>query len=291
MGNDIGLFVENNVPILTLPFKIKDDASNGKVDLILSSPAIIGGAFDTVATEYKEYGMTFSHGAISVAATSNDASLASEDPQESQSNISDENIKPGNASSEPSNSSSEPSNASSESSNASSEPSNGNQLNVTTPMPSTPKITKPFDAPGTKVSVMPSSSPLILNGVKTVFPAFLIHDFNWLKLRDLAMILNGTKKQFSVGWDSTNNVATIASGKPYEAVSDELKPLPEGNQAAVSTTQKFVLDGKQVELAGYNCNDYNYIRLRDIAILLDFNLLYNASDATVTIDLNNNYLE
>ncbi|MDR1642996.1 MAG: cadherin-like beta sandwich domain-containing protein [Clostridiales bacterium] len=158
-------------------------------------------------------------------------------------------------------------------------------------LPKLELITKPYDAPGAKLSVKPSSNLLILNGIKTTFPAFLIHDYNFLKLRDLAMLLSGTKKQFSIGWDSSKNIVTISSGKSYASVGDELKSLASGNQAVVSTTQKFIVDGKTIELVGYNYNGYNFVRLRDIAILLDFSLAYSANDITVNIDLNNPYKE
>jgi hypothetical protein len=49
-----------------------------------------------------------------------------------------------------------------------------------------------------------------------------------------------------------------------------------------------VLDGQEVSVASYLINQLNYFRLRDIAILLDFNVSVN-SDGAVVIDTASGY--
>ena len=44
-----------------------------------------------------------------------------------------------------------------------------------------------------------------LPGEKKAFDAYNIEGSNYFKLRDLAYVLNGTDKQFEVGWDAAAN--------------------------------------------------------------------------------------
>lgn len=60
------------------------------------------------------------------------------------------------------------------------------------------------------------------------------------------------------------------------------------------TDQNITLDGKKVEIAGYNIDGSNYFKLRDIAALLsnskaEFNVLYNSQNNTVEITRNAHY--
>jgi hypothetical protein len=95
------------------------------------------------------------------------------------------------------------------------------------PTPTPPPVPlPPIHAPGTRVPAVRSTNTLVLNGQQTRFPAYLIADYNWLKLRDLAFLLNGTEKQFQIGWNESANTVTITSNRAYApVVGDELEPL------------------------------------------------------------------
>jgi hypothetical protein len=117
----------------------------------------------------------------------------------------------------------------------------------------------------------------------------MIADYNWLKLRDLAFLLNGTEKQFQVGWNEATNTVTITSNMPYApVVGDELRELPP-DVTAIASPQRFILDGHTVSVAAYNINGYNYFRLRDIAILLDFDIDWQPVGEIITLDLSKRY--
>jgi len=49
------------------------------------------------------------------------------------------------------------------------------------------------------------------------------------------------------------------------------------------------IDGVEINIAAFNIDGYNYFRLRDLAILLDFAVSY--SDNNVSLDLTNGYTE
>jgi len=54
-------------------------------------------------------------------------------------------------------------------------------------------------------------------------------------------------------------------------------------EVAVGSTQAIFADGRQVPLTAYNINGNNYVRLRDVGYVIDFEVLYDASDDSVRI--------
>ncbi len=61
------------------------------------------------------------------------------------------------------------------------------------------------------------------NNVPKAFEAYNIQGNNYFKLRDLAHVLNGTTKQFNVGYDNTTKAITIVTGQPYIPAESEIK--------------------------------------------------------------------
>jgi len=150
---------------------------------------------------------------------------------------------------------------------------------------------KPTRAAGTVVSAIKTNNPLLLNGDEVDFPAVNIDNWNWLKLRDMAMLLNGTSKQFSIGYDRATNTIRITTGSGYTPIGDELEDMLEGNPRAVASPQSVVFNGRAVEVAAYNIEGYNYFRLRDLMILLDIFVAYDEETGVITLDLTKPYTE
>jgi hypothetical protein len=48
-------------------------------------------------------------------------------------------------------------------------------------------------------------------------------------------LLNGTDKQFSIGYDAAANTITITTGQPYEPLGDELSDLLTGGINALAS--------------------------------------------------------
>ena len=127
--------------------------------------------------------------------------------------------------------------------------------------PETPKPTQP-------VTAAPTNDTLTLNGVKqnpTVFK--LDGGDNYFKIRDLAAMLNGTEKQFAVGYDGSVQVTT---GQAYTAVGGELAGAAEGNFVAEPTNDAIYINGVKADLTAYKIEGNNFFRLRDLGKALDF---------------------
>ena len=143
---------------------------------------------------------------------------------------------------------------------------------------------------GTKVGAVLSSNTLIINGVATNLPAYNIDGYNWLKLRDIAALLNYSSKQFAVSYNQATDTVVINTGSAYMPVGDELQPLS-GDASAIVSPQNVIINGVPMSIAAYNINDYNYFRLRDIAILLNLNVIYDAATGAIQLDLASPYAE
>ena len=132
----------------------------------------------------------------------------------------------------------------------------------------------------------PTASTVLVDGKNVAFGAYNIFDNNYFKLRDLAYALNGSSKQFEVGWDSANNAISITSGKPYTATGGELAIKDGGAKEAAPTDSKVYLDGREVRFTAYLIDGNNYFKLRDISEALNFKVKWDGERNTIVIDTN-----
>jgi len=136
----------------------------------------------------------------------------------------------------------------------------------------------------------PTSSTVLVNNQSVLFEAYTINSNNYFKLRDLAQALNGTAKQFKVGWDGANNAISLTTGKAYTPVGGELtKSGSSGAQSAILSTSAVYIDGVKSDLTAYTIGGFNYFKLRDIAGKIDFGVGWNGSANTITIDTSVSY--
>ena len=74
---------------------------------------------------------------------------------------------------------------------------------------------------GARVQI--SNQALKVDGRSVSCEAYNIDDENYFKLRDMAMLLNGTAAQFSVGYDEAARAVKIVTGEAYVPVGGELE--------------------------------------------------------------------
>ena len=148
---------------------------------------------------------------------------------------------------------------------------------------------KPTRPAGTEAPADKTNNPLFLDGKQVNFPAVKIDGWNWLKLRDVAMILKSTSKQFSIAYDPATKTISITSGGYYTPIGDELLDMLLADFTVVASGQKIMFNGKLVEVAAYNIDGYNYFRLRDLMILLNIAVIYDPATGEITLDLTKPY--
>lgn len=110
----------------------------------------------------------------------------------------------------------------------------------------------------------PSKTSFVMNGRPvSVTAAYTINGNNYLQLRAIASMLNGTVAQFDVGWDG--QYAVIEPGKPYSGTVTETR-LQTTTDVHISDT-KFKLNGEIFTFSNARLIDggTNYIQLREFA--------------------------
>jgi len=133
-------------------------------------------------------------------------------------------------------------------------------------------------------TAVPSNSRMYVDDKEVSFQAYTINGNNYFKLRDIAFVLNNTEKSFAVGWDGINNAITIETDEAYEPVGGELAVANNPTtQTAKLSTSTIYFNGTPVEVTAYTINGNNYVKLRDIAAMVNFEVYYDSETKAIHI--------
>ena len=156
---------------------------------------------------------------------------------------------------------------------------------------SDPKPTDPVTPPAAPAAANPTNDSLTADGALQTPTVYKINGSNYFKIRDLAAILNGTGKQFSVGYDGTKNAVTATTGQGYARQPGDLAGAPAGgSQTADPSNDAIYVDGQKITAEVYKINGSNYFKLRDLGKALDFYVGWSA-DRGVYIETDKPYSE
>ena len=118
---------------------------------------------------------------------------------------------------------------------------------------------------------------------------------NYVKVRDLAYAINGTKAQFAVEWNAEVGKADLVAGKTYTANGSE-NNTPFNNSRPYSLPQNATcVNGVPSDLAAFmlfddNNGGYTYFQLRDLGRKLGFNVGWNTERAIAYIETDKPYV-
>lgn len=162
--------------------------------------------------------------------------------------------------------------------------------------PTTPTTPPPAE----NATALPTTSKIYIDGVETQFEAYNINGNNYFKLRDVALALRGTAKQFQVVWNPSykeviddkevSGAIEMVSQTEYTEVGGEMQ-LGDGLEKNATLTKSPILkDGEKVTtLTGYNINGNNFFKLRDLGILFDFYVGWDPETSSVQIFTSQSY--
>ncbi|MEA4849668.1 MAG: hypothetical protein VB106_20760 [Clostridiaceae bacterium] len=160
----------------------------------------------------------------------------------------------------------------------------------------TEDMTDSVQATATAIS---ASAKVNVNGKAFNVPAYNIAGSNYLNIRDIAYILNGTSKQFDVVYSERKRNATevmsthvlLKELTPYTSVGGEMTQLKGGNKTADLTAQTFSSARRMTDIfpLAYSIDGSNYLLLQDIAKIIDFGVSYDNATGTILIDTNKGY--
>ncbi len=136
--------------------------------------------------------------------------------------------------------------------------------------PTTPTEPTTPTTPSGTATANPTNDKLTSDGVLQNPTVYKIGDSNYFKIRDLAAILNGTGKQFSVGYDNEKQSVTATTGQGYTKLDGDLAGAPAGQETAEASSDAIYVNGQKVEAEVYKIGGNNYFKLRDLGKALNF---------------------
>ena len=139
----------------------------------------------------------------------------------------------------------------------------------------------PAFAAGTAVR---SAQKLTVDGVPVDCEVYNIDGYNYFKLRDIAMLLNGTGSQFEVSFDPASKLVSVTTGEAYTPVGGELVVGADKSATAVPSRQTVQIDGSTVDgLSAYNIGGNNFFKLRDLGDALGFGVDFDEATSTMVV--------
>ncbi len=138
------------------------------------------------------------------------------------------------------------------------------------------------------LSFTATAAKISVDGVVKELPAYNIKNNNYFKLRDVAIILNGTEAQFDVQWNEDTQRINLASKTPYSG-TESINPAVIQGAVARNSDVGITLDGLVVLSKAYNINFNNYFKLRDLGAILNFNVTWDENAGLIGIDTKTPY--
>ena len=127
------------------------------------------------------------------------------------------------------------------------------------------------------VDAVKNTKKITLDGEEVMVGAYDVEGYNYLKLRDVAAILNTKKCQFNVGFDGPTKLITVELAKAYEKVEGDLAEIKDEKAKAIVSVKKILVNGEEKEIKTALINEYNYMQLRDLASLVGLDVKYDLS--------------
>ncbi len=136
---------------------------------------------------------------------------------------------------------------------------------------------------GKVYTASPTNDKLYVDGTLQTPSVYKIEGSNYFNLRDVAALLNGSERQFGVGYDNATNSVTVTTSTPYQMTGTELKGAATGgNASAALSNNSIYVNGQKLDLQVYKINGSNYFKLRDLAKAIDFYVGYENGNITVS---------
>ena len=133
------------------------------------------------------------------------------------------------------------------------------------------------------VDAVKNTKKVTLDGEEVMVGAYDVEGYNYLKLRDIAAILNGKKCQFSVGYDEPTKLITVELAKGYEKVEGDLAEIKDEKAKAIIRVIKILVNGEEKEVKTALINENNYMQLRDLGALVGLGVKYDAKNKVIML--------
>lgn len=112
---------------------------------------------------------------------------------------------------------------------------------------------------------------------------------NFICIRDFAVALNGSEKQFNLTYDKNKNAIRVLKGKSYVAVGDESQSGDRSVAWASSSVPTLYVNDKKVQYTAYSIEGNTYFKFVDLMQIFNINATYNDSNNTIKVDTKKDY--
>ena len=128
--------------------------------------------------------------------------------------------------------------------------------------------------------VKASSQKVKLNGKDVVIYGYIIDNYNYFKLRDVAAVLKDTEAKFGVEYK--DEVATLTKGADYKVADTDQKEVKKVSKGML-TNDKVMVGDKALTATAYKIDNSNYYKLRDLGEALGFGVDFDKATNTVLL--------
>jgi len=124
------------------------------------------------------------------------------------------------------------------------------------------------------VSGMLTPSRVLVDGTPIPVEMYLIEGSNYIKLRDMAVLLTGTSKRFAVGYDEQTRAVTLYPGDQYTPVGGEMTRGGAPSVTGQTSLSVISIGGVAQDVTAFLIGGNNYLRLRDLCGILGVTVEY-----------------
>lgn len=145
------------------------------------------------------------------------------------------------------------------------------------------------------VDAKKNNQRIALDGEEVKVGTYLVEDYTYIKLRDVAALLNGTANQFDIGVAAEDpKQIVLARGYEYKKTDNDLQEIKKDKAKASVGVMKVSVRKDPEDLKTALIDGFNYVQLRDLAKLIGFEASYDAKNKTIlinTVNNNENYVD
>ncbi len=128
-----------------------------------------------------------------------------------------------------------------------------------------------------------NTKTVLLDGNVVRVGSYLVEGFNYLKLRDVAAILNGKKCQFDVAYDKASDLVSVELNKGYEILNGDLVEINKEKSVALLAEKAIMVNGEAKLVKTALIDGYNYMQLRDLGALVGLDVDYDFISETIIL--------